>query len=152
MNDQGRQMPDRRCPYCLGAVKLYGNSRGFRTRYDVGPVWGCMRCVAWAKVDPRSGEPMTRISDEHLRQARAMFWHHVHPIVRRKAAWGAMEYRAAMAEVLDWISDRLPGRPKPLLIGFLDADQIREAIDVADKHPDAVMKAAPAEQTRNDLP
>jgi hypothetical protein len=125
------------CPYCSSPSTYHPTSEDFYQGRDFGPVWACVPCGAYvgchkqgASKQTPGDRPLGTLANAETRdlrkQAHALF----DELWRRKMAHTGCDQGEARGAGYRWLAKQLGVEPKDCHIGHMQAELLRQVIDI----------------------
>ena len=123
-----KAFPQPLCDYC-GEKALFArpSDDAYPYRDDHGPVWICVSCQAWIGAR-KNHEPLGRLADAALREAKSRLHDSVEPLVAGKVRRDSVSVFEARAKAIRWVASELKIDPAPSSIHAMTLEQCEAAI------------------------
>lgn len=118
---QHLMLTGRLCPYCKGEPMLRDSNVVYGRSY--GPIWYCEPCNAWVGCHPGTNDPLGRLANATLREAKKRAHEAFDQIWKKKI----MSRTAAYA----WLSRRLGIPKKYTHIGMFNVETCSKVITLS---------------------
>ncbi len=125
------------CDYCGQPASFLRSSKALYGK-EQGPVWACLRvtCEAWAHCRNGTDEPVGRLANHELRQARRDAQTAFARLVQTKAAWAGISRDLAHGLGYRWLAKQLDLPDQDCRIGEFDVALCRRVGEICSA-PDA---------------
>lgn len=112
------------CPYCNGVAELVGGEVIYPHRPDLEAkkFWNCAPCHAYVGTHPGTTNPLGRLADKELREAKQKAHAAFDPLWRR----GQQHRNTAYA----WLAEKMGKQEGKCHIGWMDVADCRRVVAI----------------------
>lgn len=123
-----------KCPYCRSSAILLKSTEEIYSGRNYGPAWGC-KCGtsywrAYVGCHPGTYQPLGRLADAELRQAKMMAHAVFDPLWKRKIRRDGCSKSRARNEAYKWLAEQLGIPVKRCHMGKMSLEECRRVVEI----------------------
>ena len=120
------------CPYCQKPADLVGGDVVYPHRQDLASkkFWMCDPCNAWVGCHPGTSNPLGRLANAELRQAKQAAHAVFDPLWAGKMRRDGCKKHEARSAAYKWLSSELGLSVDKTHIGMFDVGQCSKVVDI----------------------